>query len=116
MQLSKQSDAEILSVADPIMDRLMEGSNRIDHALHVGDFTDRLKSLVSAEGLERMCQDFQSRFGLFSHRELVAVFRRADSVAIVWRQFATDSDDEFVADLVLVERDGRYLVDHALVY
>ena len=116
MQLSGKSDAEILSVADPIMDRLMEGSNRIDHAMHIADFTDRLKSMVSAEGLERMCTDFQSRFGQFSHRELVAVFRRVDSVAIVWRQFATGSDDEFVADLVLVEREGQYLVDHALVY
>ena len=116
MQLSGKSDAEILSVADPIMDRLMEGSNRIDHAMHVSDFTDRLKSMVSEEGLARMCRDFQSRFGLFSHRELVAIFRRDGSVAIVWRQFATETEDEFVADLVLVERDGRYLVDHALVY
>ncbi len=116
MKLSRESDTDILSVADPIMDRLMEGSNRIDHAMHVSDFTERLKSMVSEEGLERMCKDFQSRFGLFSRRELVAVFRRDDSVAIVWRQFATESDNEFVADLVLVERDGRYLVDHALVY
>ena len=116
MQLSARNDAEILAVADPIMDRLMEGSNRIDHAMHVSDFTERLKSMVSEAGLERMCTDFQSRSGLFSHRELVAIFRRSDSVAIVWRQYATETDDEFVADLVLVEKDGRYLVDHALVY
>ncbi len=116
MQLSAKSDAEILAVADPIMDRLMEGSNRIDHAMHVSDFTDRLRSIVSEAGLERMCKDFQSHFGQFSHRELVAIFRRSDSVAVVWRQYATETDDEFVADLVLVERDGRYLVDHTLIY
>ncbi|MDJ0759792.1 MAG: hypothetical protein QNJ19_10350 [Woeseiaceae bacterium] len=116
MQLSGKSDDEILAVADPIMDRLMEGSNRIDHAMHVSDFTERLRSIVSEAGLERMCQDFQSRCGLFSRRELVAIFRRRDSVAVVWRQYATETDDEFVADLVLVEKDGRFLVDHALIY
>ena len=116
MQLAKKGDADILRVANPIMDRLMEGSKRIDHALHVTDFTDRLKSIVTAESLDRMCRQYQSEIGFFSHREPVAVFRREGSVAIVWRQYATRSDDEFVASIVLVERDGRYLVDHALVY
>lgn len=116
MQLATQSDEDILAVADPIMDRLMEGSKRIDHAMHVSDFTDRLKALVTPEGLAKMCRQYQSEIGFFSHRELVAIFRREHSVAIVWRQFATESDDEFVADIVLIERDGRYLVNHPLVY
>ena len=98
------------------MDNLMDGSNEIDHAKHVRDFTERLKELVSEQGLERMCTDFQTRFGQFTHREVVGIFRRRSSVAVVWRQHASDTDDEFVADIVVVEKDGRYLVDHALVY
>ena len=116
MELAKQSDEEILAVANPLMDNLMEGSTEINHAKHVRDFTDRLKALVSEEGLKKMCAFYQADIGYFTDREVLAVFRRRESVGVVWRQSATLSDDELIASIVVVETDGRYLVDHALVY
>lgn len=47
MILAEQSDREILAVADPIMDNLMEGSTAIDHEKHTRDFTDRMKRIVT---------------------------------------------------------------------
>ncbi len=43
---------------------------------------------------------------------------RSDSeiLAVVWKQWCTGTDDEFVAELVLVEQDGRYLVDHVVFF
>ena len=38
MNLADKSDAEILAVANPIMDNLMAGSSEIDHAKHTRDF------------------------------------------------------------------------------
>jgi len=116
MQLADLTDAEILAVVNPLMDNLMQGSNDIDYDAHVRDFTYRLRRLVSPEGLERMCSDFQSRFGHFTERDVVGLFRREDSVAVVWRQRTSASNDEFVADVVIVEQDGQYRVDHTLVY
>lgn len=110
------NDVEILAVANPLMDNLMEGSREVDHAKHVKDFTPRLKGLVTEEGLRQMCDEYQSRIGFFTERELACIFRRKGSVAVIWRQSASKSEDEFVASIVIVERDGRYLVDHALIY
>jgi hypothetical protein len=45
MELANKTDEEILSVANPIMDNLMEGSTEIDHEKHTRDFTDRKKTL-----------------------------------------------------------------------
>jgi len=56
MELATKSDAEILTIADPIMDNLMEASTAIDHARHVQDFTDRLKAIVAKEYLEQVCR------------------------------------------------------------
>lgn len=52
--LTKLNDAEILELIEPMMDRMLEGSARIDHAMHVQDFTDRLKSIVTEERLGEM--------------------------------------------------------------
>ena len=116
MNLARQSDEEILKIANPIMDDLMNASTRIDHQRHVANFTDRLKAIVTKEYLETVCRQYQSEKGYFAGREVVAVFRRPQSIAIVWKQRFTKLPGEFVAEMVLIEQEGRYLVDHVMVF
>ena len=116
MNLSRMSDNEILAVAEPIMRNLMEGSERIDHEKHTQDFTPRLKSIVTKQNLENQCKIYQAAWGCFAERAFVDIFRKKDSVTVIWKQKVTKVDDEFVALLTLVEREGRYLVDNAILY
>lgn len=115
MNLENKSDVEILAIADPIMDNLMEASTAIDHARHVRDFTDRLKAIVTKDYLERVCRQYQAEKGTSGARTPVAVLRRPGSIAIVWKQHFTDSPGDYVAEMVLVQQEGRYLVDHVFV-
>lgn len=116
MELARQSDQDILKVANPIMDNLMAASTDIDHERHVADFSDRLKAIVTKEYLETVCRQYQSEKGYFAEREFVAVFRRPQSVAVLWKQRFTKQPGEFVAEMLLIEKDGRYLVDHVMVF
>ena len=116
MDLTQKSDAEILAVVNPIMDNLMDASTAIDYERHIRDFTDRAKSVMPKERLQSICNEYQSTKGFFGKREFVAAFRRPDSVAVVWRQSFTKQAGEFVAELVLVQSGGRYLVDHVMVF
>ena len=116
MELATKSDTDILAIADPIMDNLMDASTAIDYPRHVRDFTDRARSMLSEQRLREVCVAYQGSKGLFARREFVAIFRRTDSVAIIWRQWFTEQPGEYVAELVLVEHDGRYLVDHVMVF
>ena len=43
MSLGSMSDDEILRVANPIMDNLMDASTAIDHGRHIRDFSDRME-------------------------------------------------------------------------
>ena len=43
------------------------------------------------------------------------VERRPGRVGVVWRQFMTKADGEFVNHAVFVEKDGRVLIDHCLI-
>src|SRR5438445_4675511 len=116
MELVNKSDDEILKIANPIMDNLMEGSKEIDHEKHTRDFTDRMKGIVTKDYLKKVCERYQAEWGHFAKREFVAVFRRPSSVVITWKQWSIKQEGEFVVELVLVERDSRYLVNHAMVF
>jgi hypothetical protein len=107
VDLAQKSDAEILAVATPIMDNLMDASTTIDYERHIRDFTDRAKSVLSKNSLQSICEHYQSTKGFFAKREFIAAFRRPDSVAVVWRQEFTKQPGEFVAELVLVQERGQ---------
>jgi hypothetical protein len=116
MSFERMTEKEIVEIANPIMDNLMDASTHIDHTRHVQDFTDRMRNRVTPDYLEYVCRQYQSEKGYFSNRVLVAVFRRPDSAVIVWKQSFTKAPGEFVAEMVLVNENGRFLVDHAMVF
>ena len=116
MNFEEMSEQDILDIANPIMDNLMQASTDIDHERHVQDFTDRAKAIVTKEHLERVCAIYQSGKGTWLNREPVAVFRRPDSAAIIWKQFVSKAKGEYVAEIVLMYRHGKFLVDHAMVF
>ena len=116
MDLALKSDEEILAIANPIMDNLMDASTTIDHERHVRDFTERAKCIVTAKHLQHVCEQYQQEKGLFASREFVAIFRRPESVVVVWKQWFTKASGEHVAELLLVQQDNRYFVDHVMVF
>jgi hypothetical protein len=116
MDLVQKSDTEILSIANTLMDNLMDASTHVDYERHVRDFSNRLKAQLSKERLESICREYQSTKGFFASREFVKLFRRPDSIAIVWTQRFTKQAGEFVAEMVLVQQGGKYLVDHVMVF
>jgi len=116
MNFEGMSEQEILDIATPIMDNLMEASTNIDHEQHVRDFSKRMLKIVTRDYLDEICVSYQAEKGFFSNREVIAVFRRPKSAAIVWRQYYTKAKGEYVAEMVLVHEDGRFLVDHAMVF
>jgi len=71
---------------------------------------------VTPDHLRRACEEYQHEKGYFAQREPVAVFKRPAAAAIVWKQWFTKAQGEFVAEMLLVEKDGRYLVDHVMVF
>jgi hypothetical protein len=113
MNWLEMSDDEIMAIATPIMDNLMQASTDIDHERHVRDFSDNMKAIVTKKSLEKQCREYQQELGFFARRELVGIFRKKTDVRIFWRQWYTRSDDEFVAFMHLMFRRGRMEVVNA---
>jgi len=116
VNFQEMTEKEIWDIANPIMDNLMQASTDIDHERHVRDFTDRAKAIVTKEHLERVCKKYQSEKGTWLHREPLAVLRRPDSAAVIWKQYCSKAKGEYVAEIVLMYKNNSYLVDHAMVF
>ncbi|UJP02030.1 MAG: hypothetical protein LZF85_09575 [Nitrosomonas sp.] len=116
LNFETMSEQQLWAIANPIMDNLMDASTQRDHSRHVRDFTERLKAIVTPDYLQCVCQQYQAEKGYFITRTPVAIFRRPDSAALVWKQLFTKAPGEFVAEMVLVHRGRRYLVDHVMVF
>ncbi len=116
MTVESRSKDEILRIANPIMDNLMDASTAIDHERHIRNFTERMKVIVTKDYLQTVCEKQQQEKGYFSKREPVAVFKRPSGAAIIWKQWLTKAPGEFVAEMLLVEKDRTFLVDHAMVF
>ncbi|MEJ2766015.1 hypothetical protein VV869_18845 [Photobacterium sp. MCCC 1A19761] len=116
MDFRQLSEQALWDIANPLMDNLMQGSTDIDHARHTRDFTERMRQIVMPEYLEQICKQYQAEKGFFTARTPVRVFKRPDSAAFVWQQGFSKVEGEYVAEMVLVYQDGRYLVDHAMVF
>jgi len=115
MNFESMSEKEVSDIANPIMDSLMDASTQINHEKHVQDFTDRLKSIVTKEHLQEVCTEYQREKGFFSERDLLSVLRRPDSAIITWKQKFTKVSGEYLAEMVLVNKNGKFLVDHTWV-
>lgn len=116
MNFQQLSEQEIWDIANPIMDNLMAASTDIDHERHVQDFSDRAKGIVTKQHLQTVCERYQDEKGVWLHREPLAVLRRPDSAAVIWKQFCSKAEGEYVAEIVLVHDGQRFLVDHAMVF
>lgn len=116
MNFEKMSEKEILGIATPIMNNLMGASTEINYENHIKDFSDRLKSMFSKEYFQKVCTQYQAEKGFFTERQFVEIFKRPDSAAIIWKQFFSKAEGEFVAEMVLIHKDGEFLCDHVMVF
>ena len=116
MKLLEKTDDEILQTLNPIMDSLMDASTKIDYKRFIIDFSQRMKNLTTEKSLNEICNDYQSKKGFFTNREFVSLFKREDSIAIIWKQNFSKIKGDFVAEAVFIEENGKIVIDHAFVF
>lgn len=110
MDFSNLTDKEILDIANPLMENIIETTEETDYKILSKDFTKRLKSIVTEEAFER--QLAENDLGKFEKRELLSIIHKKHSIFVLWKQWFSGSDEEFLAEIAIVHKDGKFLVDH----
>jgi hypothetical protein len=115
MALHEKSDNELIGIATPIMDNLMDGSTERNWAKHTRDFTDKARAGLPEAELMRQCDWYKSSHGDFAERELMGVIRHPSYVSVYWKQRMTKATGEYLASLTLLEVDGSIQVPRVMV-
>lgn len=115
MDLINRSDKEILTVATPMMDNLMDASTNNDFERHIRDFSERIKEKYTKDEFQRQCKDYRAKFGVFTDREFLGTTKAGNIVTVYWKQKVSKTDNEFLAVLTLSQKDDRYRVERVFI-
>ena len=107
------STEKILSIVEPLMQNCLDGSNEGDHQKHTLNFTKRLKGIVTPDELKKQLSCEPRIY--FRERQFVELFRRTDSIAIVWKQSISSCDDELINQAIFLEKKGKIFIDHCMI-
>lgn len=116
MSCLELSDADVLKIAEPMMEDIMLGVSRRDYRLHSTHFSVNLKSRITNEVFLSDCDQRETDWGLPGSRELTAIFRKHKSFTLVWVQQYTRTDEQVVAMTTVALKGGRYFVDFFLLH
>ena len=108
MNFSQKTDKEILSIANPIMDNVIEGSNESNYEKFSKDFSNIMNDAVPEEEFRRQLIEFHPKFGdIKKNREFIHCIRRNSGVTVLWTGYYEISKGEHLSLLTLDEEDGR---------
>ena len=106
MNLLEKSDQEILEIAEPMWDDLVESSNKRDYLGFIKHFSKEM--LMGANEIEIGKQWTKNKVlsSLAIEREFLGCLRRGDYITVLYKQTSIEVPGEFLGRLVLgIEED-----------
>lgn len=113
MEILKMSEEEIVKIANPIWDNLVEGSNSINYSVFSKDFSKKMLDAVPKEELERQRRDDLDVIS--KERTFLGTLRKNSSVTILWKLTSATDKNEHLAKLTLGEEEGKIKIFDAWI-
>ena len=106
------SDSEILKIADPIRQDVIDGSNAKDWKLHARNLPkDVIENDKIKKDVERQWREDEEasspRRVLARESEYLAIIRKNEMLSVLWKQKSTQSDEEYLLKIILKNIDGE---------
>ena len=116
MNLSKESDIEILKIAEPIRVDVIEGSNKNSweqHSRHMPESVIQNEEIK--KDVERQWREVEYLSALSPEAEPIGIIRKRSSVTVCWKQTSTVTEDEYLLKIQLEEIDGQIMQVSAIL-
>ncbi|WP_281561360.1 hypothetical protein [Thalassomonas sp. RHCl1] len=101
MEILAKSDSEILQIAESMWDDIVKGANEKNWALFSKYMPAEGATDEARKDVEKQWQQVPVLTSLTTKREFVGILRRRDSVLVLWKQWSTKEEGEFLAMLNL---------------
>lgn len=103
MKIEEQSDSEILKIANPIWDEIVEGCRINDWKKYSQFFLDGDRENIDhKESILKQWKNNPVLVSLTKERQLLGILRREGEVVLAWRLGSTEVSGEFMGTLHLI--------------
>lgn len=101
MQFFEKPEEEILEVANPIWDNLVEGSNEMDYEKISRQFSKNMLEKADEANLKNQWETSEVLSSLSTRREYLGCLRRGRFVTVLWKQISYKVPGDYLGRLVL---------------
>ncbi len=116
MKFVEKLDEEILEIADPIWDNLVESSNKKDYANFSKQFSREMLKGANEIAISNQWERSDLLTSLSTRREFLGCLRRDKFVTILWKQFSDKVQGDYLGRLVLAVEDDEVKIFGATIY
>ena len=116
MNLIKKSDDEIIKIANPIWDNLVDSSNRKDYSSFTKDFSAKMLFGANEVEIGKQWSNNKLLTSLSKKRKFFGCLRRNNHVTVLYKQTSEEVPGEFLGRLVLGIEDDEVKVFGATIY
>ena len=104
------TEAEKVNLADPILERMMNGINKDDYSLYSGNFFKGLKDQFSEKDFKDFRAELNKDIGEYKSKTYLGVLNKKLVDVFIWKAKFSNSDDECLIRITLIEDEGIYKV------
>ena len=115
MQFFEKAEEDILELANPIWDKLVEGSNEMNYEKISKHFSKSMLTKVDKNNLDNQWETNEVLTGLSTRREYLGCLRRGRFVTILRKQLSFKAQGNFLAQLVLGTEDNEVKIFGATI-
>ncbi len=116
MDLLQKSDEEILEIASPLWENLINCSNTQDYFGFTRDFSARMLFGANEIELAKQWANNEVITNLKQENDFLGCIRRDDHVTVLFRQKSTISSGDYLGRLVLGVEDGEIKIFGATIF
>ena len=116
MNLLEKTDEEILEIADPLWDELVESSNKQDYLGFIKHFSKAMMLAASDVEIGKQWVNNEMLTSLTNEREFFGCLRRNSHITVLYKQTSDVVSGEFLGRLVLGVEDDEIKIFGATIF
>ena len=116
MNITEQTDAEILAMAEPLWRDLVKASNEAKYGEFAKNFSSSLALAMDQVALNHQFAHSELARSLSDDVDPLGIIRRGEHVTVVFRQRSTKKPGEWLGRLVLGYEDGKIRIFGATIF
>ena len=111
MDLLAMSDSELMQLADPIYDELVEASNSRNLDVFLKRIPDELINDEIKQDIEEQWDNVPFLTALSKKKERLGLLRRESTIHVLWKQWSEINETQYLGVLVLKSVNGTVKVN-----